>query len=403
MSISAGPYIANNGLVLYLDASNIKSFRGEPTTNLAPYPDYSNRTFNQEILASSWGGDVAYVTYFPNGGYNNMPYKMLAKVAGGTGGSQLDDHVGFTIEDGKTYTISCYMKASRNVTINRYGLDINRIEDNYYRIATVDFDLTTEWQRIVWVYNAVTGHAGIYQSRQIIYNDDNLPLYIYWCGFQVEQKSYATPFANGTRGTTVATGGGWADLSGNANHGELLNGPIYDSDIGGSLIFDGSNDEIYVNHADNLNFIGNQQYTALAWIYPTLGGVTWHGVISKGNSQQYALTINSPNAYFHYETNQGGVAAMNSPVGSVSVNAWQYVGIRFDGSNKTIWKNGAIMATQNASTLNSTTNTEQLRLGEANNGEQFAGKISNVKIYNRALTLDEILQNYNATKSRYIV
>ena len=193
----------------------------------------------------------------------------------------------------------------------------------------------------------------------------------------------------------------WSDLSGNGNNGSLENGVGYNGSNGGSLSFDGTNDEVFVNNSSSINFSGTQQYTALVWAYPLLGGTTWHGLISKGNSQQYALTINSPNAYLHYETNQGGISALNSSASSVVANTWQFFGMRFDGTNKTIWKNANIIATQSATTLNSTSNTEQLRIGEGNNGEQFRGNIAIVQIYNRALTASEIQQNYNATKSRF--
>jgi hypothetical protein len=39
--------------------------------------------------------------------------------------------------------------------------------------------------------------------------------------------------------------------------------------------------------------------------------------------------------------------------------------------------------------------------GNSGNIRQIAGKISNTKFYNKALTPQEILQNYNATKGRY--
>ena len=193
----------------------------------------------------------------------------------------------------------------------------------------------------------------------------------------------------------------WTDLSGNGNNGSLVNGVGYNSGNLGSLSFDGTNDEVFVNNSPSINFSGTQQYTALVWAYPLLGGTTWHGLISKGNSQQYALTINSPNAYLHYETNQGGISALNSSASSVVANTWQFFGMRFDGTNKTIWKNANIIATQSATTLNSTSNTEQLRIGEGNNGEQFGGNIAQVSIYNRALTASEIQQNFNATRSRF--
>jgi hypothetical protein len=76
------------------------------------------------------------------------------------------------------------------------------------------------------------------------------------------------------------------------------------------------------------------------------------------------------------------------------------VGIRFDGTNKTIWKNGEIIATQ-AAAVNSTSNTEQLRVGEGNANELFNGNITQVTIYNRALSDNEVRQNFNAIRGRY--
>ena len=193
----------------------------------------------------------------------------------------------------------------------------------------------------------------------------------------------------------------WRDLSGFGNNGALTNSPGYSTASNGSIVFDGTDDEVLINNSDSINFIGAQQYTVLVWIYPNLGGVTWHGIVSKGNSQQYALTINSTSAYLHYETNQGGIIHVDSPNNSVSANTWQQVGIRYDGSTKTIWKNGVSIASQAATTLNSSTNTEQLRIGEGNNGEQYRGNIGVVQIYNRALSAAEITQNFNTTKGRY--
>lgn len=225
----------------------------------------------------------------------------------------------------------------------------------------------------------------------------------WWAAPMLEQKStvYPSNFVIGTRGGTAATGGGWLDISGNSNNGEFINGPSFLPGNNGAVLFDGVDDKVYVNNSSNLNFIGNQPYSAFAWIYPNLGGVTWHGIISKGNSQQYALTLNSGGAYLHYETNQGGVGALNSANNSITANTWQFVGIRFDGANKTIWKNGQIIATQAASTLNSASNTEQLRIGEGNNGEVFRGSIAGVGVYARALSDMEIMQTYNSTKTRF--
>jgi len=153
--------------------------------------------------------------------------------------------------------------------------------------------------------------------------------------------------------------------------------------------------KILINNNSVFNFIGAQPYTVMAMIYPRLGGVTWHGVFSKGNSQQWALTLNSPNGYLHYETNQGGIGALNTATGTILANTWYHVVIRFDGTNKQIFINGSSVATQAASTLNSTSNIEELRIGEGNNSELFNGIIDEVKVFNRALTDEEIKIEYD--------
>ncbi len=193
----------------------------------------------------------------------------------------------------------------------------------------------------------------------------------------------------------------WNDLSFYNNNGTLLGGAYYTSSGLGAVFFDGSDDRVYINNSNSINFSSSQQYTVMAMIYPYGGGTTWHGIFSKGNTQQYALTINSAGAYLHYETNQSGYAALNSTPGDIVYNTWQHVAIRYDGSTKTIWRNGVIVATQVAPGLTSTSNTEELRIGEGNNGESYRGIISAFHNYNRALSSTEINETFNALRTRY--
>jgi len=193
----------------------------------------------------------------------------------------------------------------------------------------------------------------------------------------------------------------WNDLSFYNNNGTLLGGAYYTSSGLGAVFFDGSDDRVYINNSNSINFSSSQQYTVMAMIYPYGGGTTWHGIFSKGNTQQYALTINSAGAYLHYETNQSGYAALNSTPGDIVYNTWQHVAIRYDGSTKTIWRNGVIVATQVAPGLTSTSNTEELRIGEGNNAESYRGIISAFHNYNRALSSTEINETFNALRTRY--
>ena len=184
------------------------------------------------------------------------------------------------------------------------------------------------------------------------------------------------------------------DLSGNGATGDLLNGTGWNNlYTKSSLVFDGTDDKVYCNNNSAINFDGNQVYTVLSWIYPQGAGTTWHGIFSKGNDQQYALTINSGSAFFHYETNLSAAAALNSSAASVVYNRWQMVGVRYKNPGREIILNGTVIASDSA-TVSSSSNTEQLRIGEGNTAEVFRGNINSTMIWDRNLTDDEILQAY---------
>jgi hypothetical protein len=109
---------------------------------------------------------------------------------------------------------------------------------------------------------------------------------IYVGALQIEAKPYPTAFVAGTRGTTVATGGGWEDRSGNDNHGELVNGPTYDDVNLGSLVFDGVNDYIQIPYSTywNTNVFGTAtNFTLECWYKPDLFK-NWDTLIEKSES-----------------------------------------------------------------------------------------------------------------------
>jgi hypothetical protein len=197
----------------------------------------------------------------------------------------------------------------------------------------------------------------------------------------------------------------WFDLSGYENHGDMNNntsGANWTGFYGGTILFNGQN-RVTINNSNSVKMNGNQPYTGISWIYPLGGGGTWHGVFSKGNAQQWALTYNRPNSYLHYETNQGGVGALNSPNGSVPVNQWSQVVSMYDGTQKRIYINGNLSITQVAGTLSNADNNEELRIGEGNNGELMIGHIAIVQIYRRALPDEEIRQNFESYRQRFNV
>lgn len=203
------------------------------------------------------------------------------------------------------------------------------------------------------------------------------------------------------------TGVDLTDLSGNNNSATLVNGVGYSSSNGGNLTFDGANDRVSKTSAINT---GND-FTVSAWIKPsTLAG--GRGAI-VGNSYNYSgrngwlFTIQSGlNGFF---LSIGADAAYRISATSIfTLNNWVYLTATVTGGGSAIklYKNNAETA-YSSTVLSSGTLTytnAQFNVGyrdTAGTTDPYAGGIAQVQLYNRALSLTEITQNFNANRSRY--
>jgi len=184
------------------------------------------------------------------------------------------------------------------------------------------------------------------------------------------------------------------DLSGSGNTSALTNGPTYLSSNLGAFVLDGSNDYILVN--SQANILSKTAYTKIAFIYIS-NFSTVNNIISGGFSGQHAFWMFGTD-----KLNAGHNGAWNTVVGatSLSLNTWYFAAVTY--SDSTGWKlylNGREDGTS-ASTTTFTGNQE-IVIGAYSSGNNFTGRISNIQVYNRALTATEIFQNYHATKGRY--
>ena len=192
------------------------------------------------------------------------------------------------------------------------------------------------------------------------------------------------------------TGTTWNDLSRNGNDGTLTNGPVFNS--GGSMVFDGVNDYIAISDSlQQLQFsIG--AFTLSAWIYPAANKN--HAIISYGSANGYNMYIASGNYLEFAKANVANTGSSNS-LTPVNLNKWQYATCVVSiNNNVQFFINGVLKRTANFAYSYAYTN--QLRIGDSQNESLFwNGNISNVNVYNRALTSQEIFSNYLATKGRY--
>ena len=184
------------------------------------------------------------------------------------------------------------------------------------------------------------------------------------------------------------------DLSGSGNTGALTNGPTFSAFNGGSLVLDGSNDYVLVNNAANI--LSKTEYTKIAYFYFTSFGSA-NNIISGGFSGQHAFWLSgSDRLYAGHNGAWGQVAGATI----LSLNTWYFGAVTY--SSTTGWKlylNGV----QDGSNGDTTTFTgnQEISIGSYSTGNNLTGRIGSAFVYNRALSATEIQQNYNATKGRF--
>jgi hypothetical protein len=209
----------------------------------------------------------------------------------------------------------------------------------------------------------------------------------------------------GVANSYPGTGTTWFDLAA-GNNGTLVNGPTYNSSNGGSLVFDGIND--YVDCGlSNIDLPTN--ITLSAWInQSTLSG--YKNIITKedstGTGMDYGLTT-SPNGNLYFWFHNGSYKIHESTTNTInSINTWYNVVSVFDDVNNRVkmYVNGIEIYNQPETTSLLAHVNSKLFIGwrsSFQNGQSFYGNISLTKVYNRALSATEVLQNFNSSRGRF--
>ena len=188
-------------------------------------------------------------------------------------------------------------------------------------------------------------------------------------------------------GTTLA------DLSGNGNVA-TISGATWTTvgKFGSALEFNGTNAVATVQNAASLQLTTGM--TLEAWVYPTATPSSWRSVVTKNVDSYYLMASGSNNLPTAGGTWASGNQNTSGGTG-LAVNAWTHLAATFDGATVRLYVNGAQVASQaQATPLAPTTGTLQIG-GNAYPGEFFAGRIDEMRIYNRALTAAEIGTDMN--------
>ena len=236
------------------------------------------------------------------------------------------------------------------------------------------------------------------------YVNDQLVLYV----------SAGSPNSYYNRPTDPTT---WKDISRNTNNGTLYNTPTYDSANGGVLIFDGTNE--YTDFGTVLPINGSSTVSISMWIYVTTN--TLKLIFSRYNTSDvtrladYVGLVNgttgmTPRMYIGTTTNYTFWTATSE---AVSLNTWTNLTFTMNGASTDVncYVNGANIAVTSTTAGSSPSrfDTEKLdrrwkiasAIGAGGTPSYYGLKMGDLLIYNKTLTAAEVLQNYNASKTRF--
>ena len=199
------------------------------------------------------------------------------------------------------------------------------------------------------------------------------------------------------RSSYPRTGTTWRDLSGNNNNGTLTNGPTFNAGNMGNIVFDGIDDYVNVANASSLNASAQ---TISVWYNATTIPGRAATLIGKHD------VAGSNNGYNIFAGNlteiKVGATTYDAGPGTGTSGVWYLLTLAYTAnSSMTCYINGVSSGTTAIGNLS--ISSQPFRIGRSVDSfwSAFTGKIAQVSVYNRQLSDIEILQNYNATKSRF--
>ena len=200
------------------------------------------------------------------------------------------------------------------------------------------------------------------------------------------------------------TGTVWTDLTANKNNGTLTNmTDNFSTDGAGSLTFDGTNE--YVNFGSQTWDISTNLTIDFFIKFNTLDSAAYYTMFSFGGyiSNGWLFQINGFNNKLRFAWK--GTNYFDGPI-YTTTNVWVYLCCVVDSGTPTyMYINNTSYTASRANgsssfNISGAQNVDIARRTDSTS-QYIDGQISNLHVYNRALSSEEVLKNYNATKWRF--
>ena len=203
------------------------------------------------------------------------------------------------------------------------------------------------------------------------------------------------------------SGTAWTDLSGNGNNATTSGGPTFSSANGGGIIFDATNDYAAIPNSSSLN--PTVAVSLCAFINLTSISSNFAPIILKQNNysgsyEQYSLYM-APGGAFGLTVTGPDRSQKSANSGGDYRNIFVYVVgvISTITDDLKLYINGNLVASNATFTSTFDISSNQVHIGAMPTVYTgfSGGRIFNANIYNRALSITEIRQNYNSIKGRF--
>ena len=203
----------------------------------------------------------------------------------------------------------------------------------------------------------------------------------------------------------------WSDLSSTAITGSLTNGPTFNSANGGSIIFDGTNDFVDLGNRSEFAFTSGR-FSIEAWVFVSsswTAGDQYPNLISKGatagwDTDGWSLFVfrdRPSTGQFTWGCGiRNGATRINPERNNFTVNQYHHIVATLNGTTCILYEDGVQVQTA-SQTVNPATSVDNVFIAKDSTPRYLPARIPIVKLYNRALSATEVLQNYNALKGRF--
>jgi hypothetical protein len=350
----------------------MKSWKGMPVTNVVTNWDLDLGWSKSYCTSIQWND------YEPPAGIYSPVVSFIDADSNGNG--YWYSYGNYAPQDpSTTYSISVYARTvGAPWSIRAYTADNAEVGRQYTESITVPGD--GSWYRLEFVPITTPSNT---QSDSLSFQFTVIPAgqRCWLCAPQMTATGFHVPYVAGTRSATQAI------LDFTNNRTITASDLTYNND--NTFTFDGTNDVILTDFpAQTL-----QTSTLEAVVYDTKNNGAYRSIIQINTNTDDALYINPSNNLQFWPATASSL--------QVPANQWNYVCAAYNGSSILYCVNGEFQEIAGASL--DFTNYQFLRIGghSTGDGERFKGQIPIARVYNRALTRSEMLQNYSAFRGRF--